>query len=149
MSVSLESSVVIDRPVGDVYSYVLDLPSNGPEWAPDLEAVTKTTEGPIGAGTRFDQVQKVMGRRRHTSLAFTGVDPGRRIDAAAEVGPMSITAVMTFEPASSGTRVTVAGEADPRGPFKLLSPLLARNGQRMWDARLAQMKTVLERPHSG
>jgi catechol 2,3-dioxygenase-like lactoylglutathione lyase family enzyme len=32
----------------------------------------------------------------------------------------------------------------PVGPLKLLSPLLARVGQRIWDQRLARTKTLLE-----
>lgn len=148
MGATVRSSVVIGRPVSQVYSYVLDLPSNGPEWAPDLESVQKATEGPIGAGTRFEQLQKVMGRSRTTYLTFTDVDPERRIDAAAELGPMSPTASLSFEQADDGTRVSVAGEGNPKGAFKLLTPIFARVGQRMWDARLARLKQVLERSGS-
>ena len=61
MGARVNSSVIIGRPVEEVFSYVLDLPSNGPKWAPDLESVQKTTEGPIGAGTTFEQVQTMMG----------------------------------------------------------------------------------------
>lgn len=149
MGARVDSSVSIGRPVEEVYAFVLDLPSNGPEWAPDLESVEKVTEGPIGTGTKFEQLQAVMGKRRTTSLTFTGVDPNRRIDAEARVGPLSSTASLTFEQADVGTRVTVAGEGNPRGAFKLLTPIFARVGQRMWDARLAQLKLVLERSDSG
>lgn len=149
MGSRVSSTVIIKRPVEEVYSYVLDLPSNGPAWAPDLESVEKVTEGPIGAGTKFEQLQAVMGKRRTTSLTFTGVDPNRRIDAEAKAGPLSPTASLTFEQADVGTRVTVAGEGNPRGAFKLLTPIFARGGQRMWDARLAQLKLVLERSDSG
>ena len=144
MGATVNSSVIIGRPVEDVYSYVLDLESNGPKWAPDIESVQKATEGPIGAGTTFRQVQKVMGKRRKTSVTFTAVELNRKIEAEAKVGPISPVASATFEPVDAGTRMTVNGVLNPRGPFKLLSPLLARQGQRMWDARLAQLKQVLE-----
>ena len=79
---------------------------------------------------------------------MTGVDPNQKINAEAKVGPMSPTASMTFKQADAGTKVTVSGEANPRGPFKLLTPVFARVGQRMWDARLAQLKSVLESSES-
>lgn len=144
MGGSIESTVVIGRPVEEVFSYVLDLAKNGPNWAPDLESVKQTSEGPVGEGTTFEQVQTVMGKRRNSSLRFTAVDPNRSIEAAANVGPLAPTARATFEEADGGTRLTVRGNANPKGVFKLLSPVMSKQGQRMWDARLAQLKSVLE-----
>lgn len=144
MGARVESTVLIARPVEDVFAYVLELDQNGPSWAPDLESVEKTSEGPVGAGTTFRQVQNVMGKRRDTSMEFTAVEPNRRIDAQAMLGPIAPTMSATFQQSNGGTRVTVSGDANPRGPLKLLSPLVRRQGQRIWDARLAQLKRVLE-----
>ena len=60
------------------------------------------------------------------------------------VEPISPTASLTFEQANGGTRVTFRGEPNPVGPFKVLSPLISRQGQRMWDKRLAGLKSTLE-----
>lgn len=149
MAGSIESTVVIGRPVDEVFSYVLDLASNGPDWAPDLESVKQTSEGPVGAGTTFDQVQTVMGKRRNTSLQFTAIEPNHTIDAAANLGPLAPTARVTFEETDGGTRLTIRGEPNPRGLFKLLSPVMAKQGQRMWEARFAQLKSVLEGSGTG
>lgn len=144
MGSRVTSSVIIERPVEEVYSYVLDLTSNGPEWAPDLESVEKVTEGPIGAGTSFRQVQHVMGKQRNTSLTFTAVEPNQRIEAGFRAGPMDVSMDAMFDKTDEGTRVTIDGEASGRGPLRLLSPLFARQGQKIWDARLANLKRVLE-----
>jgi uncharacterized membrane protein len=149
MAGSIESTVVIERPVDEVFSYVLDLAENGPSWAPDLESVTQTSDGPVGAGTSFEQVQTVMGKRRNSSLQFTAVETNNSIEAAANVGPLAPTARVTFEEADGGTRLTIRGDANPKGVFKLLSPVMAKQGQRMWDARLAQLKSVLEASGNG
>lgn len=145
MAPAIRASATIQRPVEDVFRYVLDLESNGPEWAPDLESVAKATEGPIGAGTTFDQRQKVMGIRRTTKLTFTAVEPNSKIEVEADLGPIAPTMTASFEPAGEGTLVTFEGDPNPKGPFKLLAPLVAKQGQRMWDARVTQLKTVLER----
>ena len=39
---------------------------------------------------------------------------------------------MTFEPVTGGTRVTVAYEAELRGLYHLVWPLLARLGRGLW-----------------
>lgn len=149
MGAQVNSTVVIGRSREDVYSYVIDVPTNGPEWAPDLESAIKTTDGPISAGTTFQQVQHMMGKRRTTLLTFTAVEPNRRIDAEFKPGPMTVTMSVTFDEDEAGTRVTARGEANARGLFKMLTPVFARQGQKIWDARLAQLKRVLESPESG
>lgn len=144
MGARVNASVMIDRPVEEVYSYVLDLANNGPRWAPDLESAEKVTEGPIGAGTEFRQVQHVMGKRRNTSLTFTAVEANRRIEAGFKAGPMDVSMKLMFDEAVEGTRVTIDGGASGRGPLRLLSPVFARQGRKIWDARLANLKRVLE-----
>ena len=144
MGARVESTVTIERPVEDVFAYVLDLEANGPAWCADLESVEKTSEGPVGAGTTFRQVQNVMGKRRDTSLRFTAVDTNRKIGAAAELGPIAPRMNLVFETVDGKTRVAARGDANPKGPFKLLSPLIARQGKRMWDARLAGLRNALE-----
>jgi len=140
----ISASTKIQRPVEEVFSYVLDHESNGPNWAPDLESVKKTSDGPVGAGTTFDQEQKIMGMRRSTSLTFTAVEPSSRLEVEADLGPLAPTMTATFESSGDGTRVTFEGQPNPKGPFKLLAPLMARQGQRLWDARVTQLKAVLE-----
>jgi hypothetical protein len=41
--------------------------------------------------------------------------------------------------------VTVRLNPNPIGPLKLLSPVFARIGERVWDQRLARLKDALER----
>jgi hypothetical protein len=45
--------------------------------------------------------------------------------------------------------VTVRANPNPVGPFRLLAPLIARQGQHLWDKRLARIKSILETPGSG
>ncbi len=144
MGASITSTIVIARPVAEVFEYILNFDKNGPEWATDVESVEKTTDGPVGSGTTFAQVQKVMGKQRHTTLKFVEIDPNHTIKAEAELGPLSPRVTLTVSEAENGTHVSVDGDANPRGFFKLLSPIASRQGSRMWDARLSSLKKVLE-----
>lgn len=149
MRARMESTVVIERPVEEVFGFVLDL-TNIPSMDPSVESVERTSEGPVTAGTTFRLRQKAppLGRLRDALVRYTAVEPNRKIVFEARVGPIAPTASLTFERANGGTRVTFRGDPNPVGPFKLLSPLINRQGQRMWDKRLARLKTTLETPGS-
>jgi uncharacterized membrane protein len=147
---SMTSTVVIERPVEDVFGFFLDLDVNAPKTDPRLESVVKTPEGPTKAGTTFRFRQKMLGRVRETTTRFTSVEPNRKIAFEAKLGPIEPTALLVFEESDAGTKVTFSAEANPVGPFKLrlFSPLIKRQGQREWDKRLAVIKKVLETPAS-
>ena len=152
MGTVVESMVVIERPVTDVFEFLLDLERSMPLVETDVESVVRTPQGPIGAGTiyrmrRTSRATFGLGRRRG-SLRYTAVEPSRKIEFEARFGPIAPAGSLTFEPANEGTRVTFRGDPNPVGPFKLLAPLIARQGQRVWDKRLARIKTILETPGS-
>jgi len=143
----MESTVLIERPVEEVFGFVVDL-TNIPSMDPSVQSVQKTSEGPIDAGTTFRMRQKAppLGKVREATVRYTAVEPNRNIEFEAMVGPISPTARLTFEQANGETRVRFRGEPNPVGPLKVLSPLISRQGQRMWDKRLAGLKSTLESP---
>jgi carbon monoxide dehydrogenase subunit G len=143
----MESTVIIDRPVEEVFGFVLDL-TNIPSTDPSVRSVQKTSEGPIEAGTTFLMRQEAPPVRkvREARVRYTTVEPHRNIEFEANVGPIAPTARLTFEQADAGTKVTFRGEPNPVGPLKVISPLISYQGQRMWDKRLAGLKSTLEAP---
>ena len=143
----MESTVIIERPVEEVFGFVLDL-TNIPSTDPSVKSVEKTSEGPIEAGSTFLMRQEAppLGKIREATVRYTAVEPNRNIEFEAMVGPITPTARLTFEQANGGTKVTFRGEPNPVGPLKILSPLISRQGQRMWDKRLAGLKSTLEAP---
>jgi uncharacterized protein YndB with AHSA1/START domain len=143
MGAMIESVVVIERPVGEVFEFLLDLEKTIRSVDPDVESVEKTPEGPIGAGTTFRVRRRARGRAGEFTR-YTAIEPNRKIEFEARFGPVAPTGSLTFEQANAGTKVTFRGEPNPVGMFKLLSPLVVRKGQRAWDVRLARIKSILE-----
>ena len=143
----MESTVIIERPVEEVFGFVLDL-TNIPSTDPSVRSVEKTSEGPTEAGTTFLMRQEAppVGKVREARVRYTAVEPNRNIEFEAMVGPITPTARLSFEQANGGTKVTFRGEPNPVGPLKIISPLISRQGQRMWDKRLAGLKSTLEAP---
>ena len=141
----MESTVIIERPVEEVFGFVLDL-TNIPSTDPSVRSVEKTSEGPIEAGSTFLMRQEAppVGKVREATVRYTAVEPDRAIEFEAMVGPITPAARLTFEQADSGTKVTFRGDPNPVGPLKIISPLISYQGQRMWDKRLAGLKSTLE-----
>ena len=57
-----ESSIVINRPVEEVFA-LLSNQENNPKWQAESLEVKKTSDGPIGVGTTFHSVGQFLGRR--------------------------------------------------------------------------------------
>lgn len=136
----IASTVTIARPPADVYGFLLDLDKNHTD--PTVESVTKSPEGPTAAGTSFHFTHS-RGPKQ-TSMRYTSVTQDREIAFEGKVGPLRPLGTFRFEVAEGGTRLSVAVAANPVGPLKLLSPLVNRMGQRIWNERLEHIKSALE-----
>jgi len=144
----MESTVVIARPVEEVFTFFLTLDESAPKTDPGVESIVKTPDGPPRAGTTFRLRQYNLGKTRETTTRFTAVVHNRRIEFEAEIGPLRPRCDLIFEPTGGGTRVTFGGDSNPVGLLKLLSPIFNRKGQQVWGQRLARIKDVLEAPTS-
>ena len=140
----METTVVIARPVEEVFNFFLNLEKTAPKTDPSVGTVVKTPDGPTGPGTTFTFRQHNLGKVRETTTRFTAIEPNRTIAFEAKIGPMRPQCDLTFEHTDGGTMVTFRGDSIPHGPLKLLSPLANIKGQQVWGQRLLRVKTVLE-----
>ena len=140
MAARLESAVTIARPVEDVYRFFLDLDKNASD--PGVESVVKTPQGPTAQGTTFRFRHR--GRPRETTTRFTSLEANRKIQFDGHVGPLRPKGAFSFQPTDGATTLTVHVDANPIGLLKLLTPLINRKGQEVWDNRLARIKAALE-----
>jgi uncharacterized protein YndB with AHSA1/START domain len=76
--ITVEKSIVIGRPAEDVFAYVSDQ-TNAPLWQRGLLEVRRTTDGPIGVGTRHTVVRTLMGLRLELSNEYTRYEPNRLV----------------------------------------------------------------------
>jgi uncharacterized protein YndB with AHSA1/START domain len=141
MAAKIQSATTIARPLEDVFQFLLDLDQHPSD--PGVESVVKSPNGPTGPGTtlRFTHA-----KGRQTTMRFTTVEPGRRIGFEGNVGPLKPVGDFSLPPKDGQTRLTVEVAPNPARALKLLSPLVNRIGQRVWDQRLARIKAVLEAP---
>jgi uncharacterized protein YndB with AHSA1/START domain len=77
MANEFSASVVIDRPIHEVFAFLAD-GTNDPKFSPRVQHIAKTTDGPIGVGTVFESTVKDAGMKTRRSFELTEfVEPTR------------------------------------------------------------------------
>jgi uncharacterized protein YndB with AHSA1/START domain len=139
----IEASIVIDRPVEEVFEFAND-PKKQPLWQTGSVESEQISEGPVGVGTTFRGVGHFLGRRIEGTSEITHYEPNRRVDIKMALGPMELEESDIFEPVGDGTRVTFILEGESGGFFKLAEPLVIRMTQREYQKSLENLKDLLE-----
>jgi uncharacterized protein YndB with AHSA1/START domain len=143
MTIREELSVVINRPIEEVFAFATE-PENEPLWQSTSLETEQTSEGSVGVGTTFRNTSKFLGRRIDSTYEVTENEPPRRQCLRITSGPIPGSGCYLFEPAEGGTRFTQTFEAEIGGFFKLAEPLVGRAIRRQMDADMATLKDLLE-----
>jgi carbon monoxide dehydrogenase subunit G len=141
--VRIDGEIVINRPVDEVFDFVAD-ERNEPRFNPRMRLAEQISDGPIGVGTRFRAEMVSMGRTVEMVVEFTGYERPRRLASMTYMSSMDIRYILMFEPVPEGTRMGWSGDLEPRGLLKLMSPLVARIGQRQEERIWTGLKHLLE-----
>ena len=140
--IKIEHSIVINRPVEDVFAVVTNL-ENNPKWGSGLLEAVKTSDGPIGVGTTWRLVRKVLGQRLEAESEVTEYELNRNYVQRSK-SPFPVEVRQTYEAVEGGTRISITLEAEPGGFFKLAEPLLKSTAKRDIDAEFANLKDLME-----
>ena len=151
----VEESVIIHRPVEDVFGY-LKVRSNDAAWMTTvleshwMDSAAADPDTPIELGRRGRMIMKLPGRRAEFIDEVTEYEPGRRIAHRTISGPIPLETACMCEPAGDSCRATVVGVAKLPGGVvgRLADPLVAGVIRRGFRADLARLKKLLELPRS-
>lgn len=140
-----EKSVLIERPLDEVFAYMDDV-SREREWQPQLLEAEQTPPGPATVGTRRRYVSDFLGRRVTNTYVVRLYEPGRRV--VLESTPDSVVRARTdirWEAVAAGTRVTMALEGTPTGVLRFVpKAMLEATFEKELAATLARLKATLE-----
>jgi uncharacterized protein YndB with AHSA1/START domain len=139
----IEKSITIARPIGDVFAFVADQ-RNAPEWQIGLLEVRRTTEAPLGVGSKHVVVRKLMGRRIEATNEYVRFEPDKVVTFKGDSGPMHFEFSYLTEPSPEGTRLTGHMEMQSGGLWGLAEPLLASSVRREMEANLPALKELME-----
>ncbi len=143
-----EASVVINRPIEEVFAYVDDI-GNVSQWQSYVLEAEQTSEGPKGVGTSERGVMQFLGRRIEFTVEITEYEPNSKIKDKVTAGPMAVEHTITLDRVERGTRVTIVAEGETGGFFALAEGIVSRMFQRDLQANLAKLKEILEAEAEG
>ena len=136
--------ILINRPVALVFDYVADQ-RNEPIYNPRMLRSEKITDGPIGVGTRF----RATARSGRMLIEITEYNRPRRLGSRTTMSSVGVNGGLTFEPVDGATRMSWSWDVRPKGPLRLLGPLVARLGRRQEQTIWTGLKAQLEGSGAG
>jgi hypothetical protein len=139
----IEHSIVIDRPMEEVFEFVHD-PRNDASWQTTLIESSQVDEGPLGVGTQIRERRRFLGMQVEMTKEITEYEPakGSAFEIVAGGAPMS--GRYTLEALDGGTRLTATGFVEAKGFFKMAEPLFASMAGRELEASLGHLKELME-----
>jgi uncharacterized protein YndB with AHSA1/START domain len=145
MDIRQEHTVLIDRPIEEVFAFVTD-PDNDPLWHASTLEAQQTSEGAVGLGATYRVVLKFLGRQIETTYEITEYEPPTKHCVRITSGPIPAVGCLLLEPTDDGsTRFTQTLDRGELGFFfRLAEPLVRRAINRQSEADLATLKDLLE-----
>ncbi len=142
--IKLEHTIVINRPVQEVWDFVTDC-RNEPKWHVDCIAARDTPPPPLRQGSTQAWAM-TYAKGKEADLRVTALDPGRREQLETVAAPMNVkpTLTYTFEPEGEGTRFTRAMDVLPTGATRLMEPFLQRMMKKNNAGYVQNLKKALE-----
>jgi uncharacterized protein YndB with AHSA1/START domain len=145
MAGRFEATVVIDRPIDEVFAFLAD-GENDPKFSPRVLEIAKTTDGPPGVGTVYASTVKDAGVKTKRQFELTEFEPPTRIRWR-EISKNAIAAPeggYDLAPEGEATRVTLYNVLEGHGIGKLFAPLALRAARNGADDFGRSIKTAVE-----
>lgn len=111
MSIFVEVSQVIDRPVEDVFRiHATEHVHNHPRWDPKMQ-LEQLTDGPLGVGTRIKRINSHSGEPVEGTMEVVEFEPNKLFAMVIHDGPVEINAMAVYEATGSDqTKYTLKTE---------------------------------------
>ncbi len=141
--VRVELSIVINRPVADVFAYVTN-PANSTKWQEGLVESRLVSSGPMGVGAQVVDVRKFLGRDMDSKLEVTAFEPNKKYAQKVISGPLPFEITQTFEATGTGTKIILVAQGEPGGFFKLAEGMVQKQLQTQLEGDGQRLKKALE-----
>ena len=143
--VKITDSIIIDRPVEEVWSFVSD-PGNDPKWYQGTMEVRQISEGPTAVGTTVEAVIQFRGRSLVARTRCIVLNPNKEVTWEFTSGLMkrstdSWRMELIDEKSSRLTRVF---DLSVSGFWNLIQPIVVRGTKRAHEAEIHNVKRILE-----
>jgi len=142
--IELSFTESISRPRTDVFSILTSFERYLAEWAKGPVAAAKIGLDPTGTGTRFEVTAKVGPFRVRSPYEVTVWEPPERFGGRGVAGPVRFQEEYCLTAGNAATSLRQSIQAWPRGPFRLIQPLIRRQLSGLITPDLARFKQLIE-----
>jgi carbon monoxide dehydrogenase subunit G len=139
----VERRGTIKQPVERVFEYV-STPENDPKWVPVSFRHQKISPGPLHVGSITEEDLAFLGRRMRCVWEVCHYEPPSAFTVRTVSGPLPATIHLLLESVDSATELTLVVDAELRGVYKLMGPLMKWVVQGQFKTQLRMLKNLLE-----
>jgi carbon monoxide dehydrogenase subunit G len=139
----ISSSIVINRPIEDVFAVLINVENTG-KWFPGDVKEWWTSPPPHGVGsTRRARVKMGLMTTENDAVA-TVYEPPHRAGLKGTSKNAPFDAMFSFETVDGGTRVESNIDLSMSGPARLFGGMFTRWYGKSWDQGLINLKRMME-----
>jgi uncharacterized protein YndB with AHSA1/START domain len=140
--VRAEESIVVERPIAEVFAYLTDL-DRVPEWQTNV-LFLQLQSGSLRPGAQLVELRKFLGRKVESVVEVTEYEPPYRYTIKVQSGPIPFEISNVLSEAGGGTRIDASVEGEPGRFFGLIEWRVVKAVEReLWNS-LATLKDILE-----
>jgi carbon monoxide dehydrogenase subunit G len=133
----------INRPAQEVFDFVTN-PANAVQWESGTVSSTYTSEGPVGVGSKLQNIGRMMGRKIEANAEITQWNPPNVYGFKATNGPAKLEANYKFEVKDGGTLLIQSSQVELGGFFGMAEGLAVKQMQKQFETNFNTLKTLLE-----
>lgn len=138
----IESRILIDRPVEEVFAYMTDL-DTWLGWQSGVLEVKNGPEGPLEVGSTFTIVIKVMGRESEVNYKVTEFEKDKKV-VDRSPGNLTIENTITFGRLQDGAEINRVAELTASGFARIFLPIVSRTFRKQIESSYNTLKELLE-----
>jgi len=142
----IDETVVIARPVGEVFDFLM-FAENLPRWDSSMLECVQVGSGAVTMGTRYRGASKILGRRIDWTTEVTQFVPGVRAASQSVEGPLTFTVLYELSASPVGTTLhyRLTAESGLGGAFgRAMEPIVQRAQTKVVRANLGKLASLLE-----
>lgn len=139
------ASIVIRRPVADVFAFMDDV-ARERDWQPNLREAWQEPPGPSRPGSRKSYRSHYLGKTLENTYVVEEVEPGRRMrQRTTPDSSLDALLEVRWEEDPQGTRVTLTTTVKPRGLLRFMgSSMLESTARKELQESLERLKRAME-----
>ncbi|MCC6300175.1 MAG: SRPBCC family protein [Anaerolineales bacterium] len=139
----VEKSIHIKCAPEKAFAFATDF-SNASKWMVGFIESKTLTDGAARVGTQYMFVSKLFGQKMDMKSEVTVWEPPARYEYKTVDAPASMRGGFTFTAQDGGTQVSVWGEGEFSGIFKLAEGLMKGQMDKQMDETMTALKKALE-----